>query len=92
MLEKNVEQSLMRQVKEIGGLCWKWVSPGRSGVPDRIVILPTGETIYVELKAPGKKPTPLQIHCHEQLRYRGARVEVLDSIEAVKEFIRGLSH
>ena len=60
MREKKIEQSLVRAVRAAGGLCPKWVSPGLDGVPDRIVLLPGGRIAFAELKAPGKKPRPLQ--------------------------------
>lgn len=51
-LEKEVEAALVRQVKRRGGLCLKWVCPGWAGVPDRIVLLPGGRIVFVELKRP----------------------------------------
>lgn len=51
-LEKDIEQKLRTMVKRRGGLCWKWVSPGQAGVPDRVVLLPGGRLIFVELKRP----------------------------------------
>ena len=53
ILEKDIEKRLVREVKKLGGLCLKWVSPGNSGVPDRIVLMPGGKAIFVELKRPG---------------------------------------
>ena len=50
MRESSIESYLVRKVKEHGGLCYKFVSPGNPGVPDRIIITPTGKTVYVELK------------------------------------------
>lgn len=88
MRESKIEKALVTQVKSIGGLAWKFVSPGTAGVPDRLVILPDGRTIYVELKRPGQKPEPLQEYRHKQLRERGHQVHVIDSIEGVKAFIR----
>lgn len=55
MRESAVEQNICRQVKNLGGVAWKWVSPGRSGVPDRICIFPSGRIVFVELKRPGLK-------------------------------------
>jgi hypothetical protein len=46
--ESSIESYLVRKVKEHGGLCYKFVSPGNPGVPDRIIITPTGKTVYVE--------------------------------------------
>lgn len=52
MLEKTVEDYLVKEVKRIGGKAPKWVSPGNTGVPDRIVLLPGGRTYYIECKRP----------------------------------------
>lgn len=49
-LEKEIERRLRQTVEKHGGLCLKWVCPGWSGVPDRIVLLPGGRIIFVELK------------------------------------------
>ena len=66
----------------------KWVSPSMSGVPDRIVFLPGGKIIFVELKRPGEKPTALQDRIIEILRGLGADVRVVDSMEKVDEIFR----
>jgi hypothetical protein len=86
MLEKDIESALCRRVKLLGGLCEKFVSPGRRSVPDRIVTLPGGLIVFVESKAPGKKPTPLQERDHETRRRLGCRVVVIDSMEAANAF------
>lgn len=54
MRESTVERNIRRQVEVLGGVAWKWVSPGRNGVPDRICILPGPIIIFVELKRPGR--------------------------------------
>lgn len=51
-LEKDIEKKLTSVVRRRGGLCLKWVCPGWAGVPDRIVLLPGGRIIFVELKRP----------------------------------------
>ena len=78
MREKCIEQKLTLMVKKRGGICPKWVSPGFDGVPDRIVLLPAGRIAFVEVKAPGKKPRPLQIVRHKLLTRLGFNVYVLD--------------
>jgi hypothetical protein len=88
MLEKKIEQRLRVIAKKAGGLAAKWVSPGMSGVPDRIVFLPGGRIIFVELKRPGEKPTPLQNRIIEMLRGLGADVRVVDSMEKADEIFR----
>ena len=81
MLERRIEAALVRAALNAGGLALKWVSPGRPGVPDRIVFMPGGRVVLVELKAPGKTPTPLQAKTHEALRRLGMTVLVIDSME-----------
>lgn len=90
MREVEIEKYLKAQVSRIGGLCWKWTSPGMNGVPDRLVFV-AGKCFPVELKAPGKKPTPLQLRVHQILHGVGFQVVVLDSKEAVNEFITRIS-
>ncbi len=59
-LEKDIERRLVREVRKRGGWCLKWVCPGWAGVPDRIVLLPGGDIVFVELKRPGGRLGPLQ--------------------------------
>ena len=83
MREKSIEQKLSLMVKKRGGICPKWVSPGFDGVPDRIVLLPEGCVAFVEVKAPGEKPRPLQIARHKLLTRLGFKVYVLDNEEQI---------
>ena len=88
MKESAVEQKLVNAVKKSGGLALKFVSPGHSGVPDRIVLMPRGRVIFVELKTETGKLTPLQIETHNQLRALGMDVRVLYGKQYVEAFIR----
>jgi hypothetical protein len=85
-LEKDVEAALVRRVKALGGLCEKFTSPGRRSVPDRIVTMPNGQIIFVELKAPKKKPTDAQLKDHERRRALGCDVRVIDNKEDARAF------
>lgn len=67
MREKAIEQKLVTAVKKHGGICPKFVSPGFDGMPDRLVLLPYGRFAFVEVKAPGEKPRPLQLARHRLL-------------------------
>ena len=67
MREKTIELQLARAVKKIGGMCPKFVAPGTDGMPDRLVLLPGAAIGFVEVKAPGKEPRPLQVMRHRQL-------------------------
>lgn len=87
ILEKDIEGRLVREVKRLGGMALKFVSPGRAGVPDRLVLL-HGRAVFVELKAPGKKPRPLQVRIFELFAGQGFPVRVVSSPEQVDEFVR----
>ena len=83
MREKVLEGKLVAEVKRRGGICPKWVSPGTDGMPDRIVLMPGRHFAFVEVKAPGEKPRPLQEARHRQLRELGFAVYVLDSEDRI---------
>ena len=78
MREKTIEQKLREAVKKRDGIAPKFVSPGYDGMPDRLVLLPFGRIAFVEVKAPGEKPRPLQVARHGVLRRLGFAVYVLD--------------
>jgi hypothetical protein len=86
--EREIEEHLRDQVRAAGGRAYKWVSPGNNGVPDRIVMLPGGRVAFVELKAPGNKPTKLQLAQHRTITKMGLPVAVVDSKEGVADLIQ----
>lgn len=88
MREADIEMYLRDQVKAVGGRAYKFVSPGNSGVPDRLVLLPGGHAYFVELKAPGRKATDLQLLQQERIAALGFDVSVIDTKTKVDEFIR----
>ena len=85
MLEKEIEKALISAVKNIGGWCLKLSCPGTDGIPDRLVLLPNGRCAFVELKAPGKKPRPLQVKRMRQLASLGFRCYVIDGKEQIQK-------
>lgn len=87
MKESTIEARLVREVKKRGGLCYKFTSPGNPGVPDRIVILPGGTTVYVELKTEIGRLAKIQKWQIEELRRRGAVVRVLKGMDQVLAFL-----
>ena len=91
MREKVLERKLVEAVKAMGGLCPKFVSPGFDGMPDRLVLLPGGRLAFVEVKAMGCKPRPLQESRHELLRRLGFKVYVLDDGEQIGGMLREIS-
>ena len=83
MREKTIEKKLISETKAIGGIAPKLVSPGFDGMPDRMVLLPGGRIGFVEVKAPGKVPRPLQVARHRLLQELGFPVFVLDAPEQI---------
>ena len=83
MREKQIENKLATEAKKLGGIAVKFVSPSFDGMPDRLVLIPDGHIAFVELKAPGKKPRPLQLSRHRLLRSLGFRVYIIDSVEQI---------
>jgi hypothetical protein len=100
MRESTVEAHLRKKAAAAGALVRKMIWPGHRGAPDRLVIWPDAalglddsladggpQIDFVELKAPGKKPDPHQEREHARLRGAGCTVLVLDTVEAVDEYI-----
>ena len=89
MLEKDVEKKLHTGVKGLkhGALCLKFVSPGFTGVPDRIILLPGEKAIFVETKKPGKKERARQEYVQGLLRALGFEVYVQDILKRCQEVI-----
>lgn len=83
MREKIIEQHLVKAVKNSGGIAPKLVCPGFDGMPDRLVLLLGGKIGFVEVKAQGKEPRPLQVARHGLLRRLGFKVYVLDAPEQI---------
>lgn len=83
MREREIEKKLVDAVKTQGGVCWKFVSPGTAGVPDRIILMPMGRIAFVEVKAPGERPRKLQLARHRLLRRLGFKTFVLDNPEQI---------
>lgn len=86
-MEKNIEQYLKTEIAKTGGLAFKFVSPGFTGVPDRIILLPGAVIIFVEIKDVGKKLRPRQVQVQKQLEALGFRFEKIDSKQKVKQLI-----
>ena len=98
MKESRVEEILVKSVQAEDGLCWKWTSPGRRGLPDRVVLLPIPpehrEIVakyvrFVETKQFGKGPTKQQQHVHGLMRGRGYQVDVVPTADMAREYLKG---
>lgn len=85
--ERDVERYLIKECEKRGWLCWKFVSPGRRGVPDRIVIRP-GAVAFVEVKRKGGRVSPLQIRRIEELTRLVIPARVVKTKGEIDEMIR----
>ena len=83
MRENEVEKAFVEAVASVGGKALKFTSQTMNGVPDRLVLLLGGKCAFVELKAPGKRPRPLQEARHRLLRSLGFKVYVIDKPEQI---------
>ena len=84
MKESKIEAALVRGVRELGGRAYKFVSPGCTGVPDRIVILPGGRVEFIELKTKDGRMSMIQNLRQEEMRSLGASVRTLyDMVDVV---------
>lgn len=81
--EKQIEQAVVREVKKMGGLAVKFVSPSLNGVPDRIILLPKGKIAFAEIKAPGKKMRQLQLKRKQTFENLGFHVYCIDNLEMI---------
>lgn len=85
--EKIVERKLVELVKINGGMCIKLLCDQLIGLPDRMCLFPGHKVVFVELKTTGRKPKRIQMYMHNKLRALGFRVEVIDTVESVVNFV-----
>ena len=87
VMEKTLEIRLRREVESRGGQALKWVSPNFAGVPDRIILLPPGRCVFVELKSPRGRLSALQRKRKRDLERLGFEVYCICSDADINEFI-----
>ena len=85
--EKVVEHKLVELAKINGGMCIKLLCDQLIGLPDRMCLFPGHKIVFVELKTTGRKPKRIQAYMHNKLRALGFRVEVIDTVESVINFV-----
>nr|DAY79777.1 MAG TPA: Nuclease [Caudoviricetes sp.] len=85
--EKVIERKLVELVKLNGGMCIKLLCDQLIGLPDRMCLFPGHKIVFVELKTTGRKPKRIQAYIHNKLRALGFRVEVIDTVESVINFV-----
>ena len=87
MRERDIEKWLRRQVESLGGLAFKFTSPGNDGVPDRLAVLPGGLIYFIELKTDRGRLSPLQVWQQDRLRQLGVNVAVIRGMDVAAAFI-----
>ncbi len=92
-LEKDIEKKLRTKVEDLGGWCLKWVCPGWSGVPDRIILLPGARIYFVETKRPkGGTLSALQKKWRKWLTELGFSYSVVWTYEELEQFLRYITN
>lgn len=87
-IESKIEQRFRKKIQAMGGRCFKWVSPGNDGVPDRIVVMPGGRIYFVELKRSNDSSLrKVQEYQTESLSRLGCDVTVAYGEEGIKLFL-----
>ena len=87
MLEKDIEAKVCEYAKQLNVLVYKFTSPARAAVPDRMLIRPDGHIWFVEFKRTGQKPTDAQQREHHRLQQHNVNVFVIDNVEEGKLMI-----
>jgi hypothetical protein len=87
MLEKQIEAKVCEYAKLKGVLAYKFTSPARAAVPDRMFIAPDGRVWFCEFKREGQKPTAAQDREHTRLRQQKVNVFVIDNVTEGKNMI-----
>lgn len=87
MLEKQIEAKVCEYAKTKNVLAYKFTSPARAAVPDRLFIAPDGHMWFCEFKRTGQKPTEAQNREHIRLQSHKVNVFVIDTIEAGKAMV-----
>lgn len=85
--ESELEKRLVAAVRSTGGMCLKWSSPGTAGVPDRICLMPDGRVLFVEVKTPTGRLSPVQVAVHRRMSAIGHSVAVVRSAEEINELL-----
>ena len=85
--ESQLERKLCDKIKHLGGLPLKFVSPGRAGVPDRIILMPNGKIYFVEMKSSVGQTSIIQDYVFKKFSELGFKVHIINSVESLKNFL-----
>lgn len=87
MFEKDIENKVCKYAREKGFLAYKFTSPQRAAVPDRLFIAPDGVMFFIEFKRPGAVPASAQVREHTRLINQGVAVYVIDDVTKGTELV-----
>ena len=87
MKESRIESTVCKHAQKLGLLQYKFTSPGRAGVPDRLLIAPDGTVFMIEFKTPTGRLSALQINEHRRLNEHNVAVYVVDNVAEGKRII-----
>lgn len=90
MLEKEVESYLVKRVKALGGVAYKFTSPAHRGVADRVIVLPGGAVWFVEVKTEVGRLSPLQDLFRKKINGLGGNYICLYGVKDVDRFLQGV--
>ena len=86
--ESQLEENLCKKIKKLGGMALKFMSPGRAGVPDRIILMPGGKIYFVEMKSSNGPVNPIQEYIFEKFEELGFKVHILNSEQTIENFLK----
>lgn len=87
ILEREIEEYLVQRVEDLGGVCLKLEVAGRTGWPDRLCVMPYGDTWFIEVKRPDGVLAPIQIARLETLLELGHRRAVVWNKQMIDDII-----
>ena len=85
--ESQLERKFCDEVKKVGGMALKFISPSCAGVPDRIVLMPNKKIYFVEMKSEVGKISNIQKYIFKKFSELGFKVYILNSEEKIKNFL-----
>lgn len=89
MLESKIQASILKYLKTEDYFTVKTIVNNKAGVPD-IYALKDGISIWIEVKRPGGRVSPIQSYIHSQIREKGGIIFVVDSLDDLKEKLKEL--
>jgi hypothetical protein len=91
-MEKDIEQTLVKGIKELGGRAYKFTSPGCAGMPDRLILFKKLGCMFVEVKSENGRLSKMQAFRIKELKTLGFNVQVVYGRLEVLSFLAFLKN